>query len=147
MSEYSVRRIQLERDELSIIYPLFSRFCPRHITVCLAGVLLMGSLVVHRVVGVNAASARDEVSISFGETGCTGTGGTAQEVFITNANSGRSIKATIEVTTYSGTQQDKSQRVETVRAGGKVKLGCTRTVTGNSGSYEIAYRIVGAEYA
>lgn len=118
----------------------------RIVTICVAGVLLMGSLVVHSVIGVNAASARDEVSISFGETGCTEAGNTAQEVFITNANSGRSIKVTIEVTTYRGTQPDKSQRVETVRAGGKVKLGCTRTVTGNTGSYEIAYRIVGAEY-
>lgn len=116
----------------------------RIFTVCVAGILLMVSPVVHGAVGQNA---RKEVNITFGNTGCTEAGSTAQEVFITNANSSRSIKATIEVITYRGTQQDKSQRVETVPAGGKVKLGCTRTVTGNTGSYAIAYGIVGAEYA
>jgi hypothetical protein len=95
---------------------------------------------------LNATSARDDVSITFGETGCTGAGNVAQEVFIRNANSGRSVRATIEVLTYRGTQPDKSQRVEQVPPGGQVRLGCTRTVTGNTGSYEIAYRITGAEY-
>jgi len=119
----------------------------RIITICVAGMVLVGALIVHGAVGLKAVDARNEVNITFGNVGCTGAGSVAQEVFVTNGNSGRSINATIEITTYRGVQQDKSQTSVTVPAGGKVKLGCSRTVTGNTGSYEIAYRIVGATYA
>jgi predicted Ser/Thr protein kinase len=104
------------------------------------GVLLMISSA-----GLHAQSAREQVSITFGDSNCNGVG-MAQIIYLSNFNTRRSIRATLEITTHRGVE-DKSQRVVTVSAGGKQTLDCTRTVTGNTGPYEITYRVVGAEYA
>ena len=96
----------------------------RIITICVAGMVLVGALIVHGAVGPKAVDARGEVNITFGNTGCTEAGSVAQEVFVTNSNSGRKINATIEITTYRGVNQDKSQTSVIVPAGGRVKLGC-----------------------